>query len=64
MTNTSRSNAGAPIGAGIAIGAALGLIFGLMLSGETWLMVGGGVVAGLLIGAMVDLLRARSRRPI
>ena len=60
MTNTSRSDAGAPIGAGIAIGAP-SLIF---ISCFRNCYIGGGVVAGLVIGAIVDLLRARSRRAI
>ncbi|HEY5435977.1 MAG TPA: hypothetical protein VIK13_12150, partial [Candidatus Limnocylindrales bacterium] len=51
--------AGVAVGGGIAIGAALGMLIGLLLSAELWLMVGVGVVAGLLIGAIVDLQRAR-----
>ena len=47
-------------GSGMAIGAALGMIFGLMLSADLALMVGVGVVAGLLIGAVVDLNRSRA----
>jgi len=35
------------------------LLIGLLPSAELWLMVGVGVVAGLLIGAIVDLQRAR-----
>ena len=41
----------------MAIGAAIGMIFGLLLSADFLPMVGVGVVAGLIVGAVVDLQR-------
>ena len=47
---------GARTGIGLVFGAALGLVFGLMLFDDWWLGPMIGVVAGLIIGAVGDLL--------
>ena len=47
---------GARTGVGIVFGAALGLLFGQMLFDSWWLGPMIGVAAGLIIGAIADLL--------
>jgi uncharacterized membrane protein len=47
---------GARTGVGLVFGAALGLILGQMLFDNWWLGPMIGVAAGLIIGAVVDLL--------
>lgn len=47
---------GARTGVGLVLGAALGLVFGLMLFDSWWLGPMIGVAAGLIIGAIADLL--------
>lgn len=59
MTLPSRPQRGMLAGSGMAIGAAIGLLFGLLLSVDFVPMVGLGVVAGLIVGAIVDLQRRR-----
>ncbi len=59
MTLPSRPHRGMLAGSGMAIGAAMGLLFGLLLSADFVPMVGLGVVAGLIVGAIVDLQRRR-----
>jgi hypothetical protein len=58
MTRPPRPAAGTATGMGISVGAALGLLAGLTLSGEMWLTVGAGAVAGLLAGAIFDMRRS------
>lgn len=48
---------GTRTGVGIVFGAGLGLVFGQMLFEGWWIGPMIGVVAGLVIGAIVDLLR-------
>lgn len=50
---------GARTGVGIVFGAALGLLFGQMLFDGWWLGPMIGVTAGLVIGAVADLLGPR-----
>ena len=59
MTLPGRPQRGMLAGSGMAIGAAIGLLFGLLLSVDFVPMVGLGVVAGLIVGAIVDLQRRR-----
>lgn len=53
---------GARTGVGLVFGAALGLLFGQMLFDNWWLGPMIGVVAGLIIGAVVDLLATATDR--
>ena len=53
---------GARTGVGLVFGAALGLLFGQMLFDNWWLGPMIGVVAGLIIGAVVDLLATDRQR--
>lgn len=50
---------GTRTGLGIVFGAALGLLFGQMLFDGWWLGPMIGVAAGLIIGAVADMLRPR-----
>jgi hypothetical protein len=59
MADNKRTPRGVVAGSGMALGAGLGLLLGLLLSGEIWTMVAIGVVAGLLVGAIIDLRSAR-----
>ena len=59
MTLPSRAQRGMLAGSGMAIGAAIGMIIGLLLWVDFLPMVGVGVVAGLVVGAIVDLQRGR-----
>jgi hypothetical protein len=59
MADNKRTQRGVVAGSGMALGAGLGLLLGLLLSGEIWTMVAIGVVAGLLVGAIIDLRSAR-----
>jgi len=52
---------GARTGVGIVFGAGLGLLFGQMLFDGWWLGPMIGVAAGLVIGAVADLLGPRER---
>jgi hypothetical protein len=47
---------GARTGVGIVFGAAFGLLFGQMLFGDWWIGPMIGVAAGLIIGAVADLM--------
>ena len=47
---------GARTGVGLVFGAAIGLVFGQMLFDGWWVGPMIGVVAGLMIGALADLL--------
>lgn len=47
---------GVRTGVGIVFGAALGMVFGQMLFDSWWLGPMIGVAAGLIIGAIADLL--------
>jgi uncharacterized membrane protein len=46
-------------GSGVALGAAFGLLFGLLLFGDLAFGVIIGAAAGLVIGAVADLLKKR-----
>ncbi len=59
MTAPRHPQRGMLVGSGMAIGAAIGMLFGLLLSVDFLPMVGLGVVAGLVVGAIVDLQRRR-----
>ena len=59
MTLPSRPHRGRLAGSGMAIGAAIGMLLGLLLSVDFVPMVGLGVAAGLVVGAIVDLQRWR-----
>lgn len=61
MTTQPSPSRGLTVGAGIAVGAPLGLLFGLLLSADPIWSLSLGVVAGLLIGAIIDAQRSRDR---
>ena len=48
---------GARTGIGIVFGAALGLLFGQMLFDDWWFGPMIGVAAGLIIGAIADMIK-------